>query len=87
MVLALVIVRGGWAHDDRILLTLGSVTTVLSLALVVMIFYRQQTLIHETGLASSPSVVSKKLLCCVLGLSALGLMAHGLTSLGIVIWR
>ena len=78
LVLALVIIRGGVVHNDRMCLTVGSIAALLSLVLVLITFYRQKTITRKTNFISSSSVIEKWLICGVAGLNALALILHSL---------
>jgi len=81
LVLALLIMRSGLVHDDRVCLTLGSIAAIFSLGLVFSAFHRHNTLSRENHLLSSSSLILKGLVCSVLGLNALALMLHSLPRL------
>jgi hypothetical protein len=81
LILALVTVRSGFSNGDVILAVVGTFSTLFAMALVLVSLRRQWVMVRKTELISSQAIAQKRLFCMALGINAMAVTLHSLSSL------
>ncbi|NUU68280.1 DUF202 domain-containing protein [Enterobacteriaceae bacterium BIT-l23] len=81
LILALVTVRSGFSNGDVILAVLGTFSTLFAMALVLVSLRRQWVMPRDMELTSSQAIAQKRLFCMSLGINAMTVTLHSLSSL------
>ncbi|BET80039.1 MULTISPECIES: DUF202 domain-containing protein [Edwardsiella] len=81
LALTLVIARACFCHGSQLLIGLSCASVALSVALVMVSYRRQQTLVCNTDLCTLPSALAKSLISGSLCLNALVITLNSILSL------